>query len=127
MNDKAINTEAEQATRLAILALLLPHHGNRTKELLDAAIAVQEHVEGRAQTAEEFFLVNSVLASKEPLFELRSSAGEVWKLFADGRTEGFPEEARLTNKAAPLFHLFLGMFFGKQEASKPKVAEGPNV
>ena len=58
----------------------------------------------------------SVLASKEPMFELRSPTGEVWKLFANGKVEGFPEGTRLTNRAAPLIHLFLGASFGKQNA-----------
>ena len=57
---------------------------------------------------DELTFENPVLASKEPMFELRSPTGEVWKLFANGQAEGFPEGTRLTNRAAPLIHLLLG-------------------
>ena len=47
VNEAATNTEAEQAKRLAIVELLLPHYGKETKQLLEAATSVQGHIEGR--------------------------------------------------------------------------------
>jgi len=41
------------------------------------------------------------------LFELRGPGGEVWKLWADGRAEGFPPGTVLMNKAAPILHALL--------------------
>lgn len=36
----------------------------------------------------------------EPLFTLHGPDGHVWKLFENGRAEGFPEGTRITNRAA---------------------------
>ena len=38
------------------------------------------------------------------LFELRGPDGEIWKLWADGRAEGFPTGTTLMNKAAPILY-----------------------
>jgi hypothetical protein len=38
------------------------------------------------------------------LFELRTKEGHTFKLFLDGRTEGFPDGTILTNHALPLFY-----------------------
>ena len=38
--------EDEQQKRLHIVEILLPHFGKNTDQLIEAAISVQEHVEG---------------------------------------------------------------------------------
>ena len=56
---------------------------------------------------------------KIPLFELRGPAGELWVLWADGRTTGFPDGTRVLNRAAPLIHVLLG----KQKIPGPHAAD----
>ena len=38
----------------------------------------------------------------EPLFTLHGPDGHVWKLFENGRVEGFPEGTVVINGAAPV-------------------------
>ena len=44
----------------------------------------------------------------ELLFELRSPSGELWRLYMDGRAEGFPPGTAVTNHALPLTSRLLG-------------------
>ena len=37
-----------------------------------------------------------------PLFELRGQNGHVWKLYENGRIEGFPDGTVIINRAVPL-------------------------
>ncbi|GEM_PF-4076642 len=37
----------------------------------------------------------------ELMFELRGPGGELWRLFSDGRTEGFPAGTLLVNYCLP--------------------------
>ena len=45
--------EAEQQRRFEVVALLLPHFGKDTDQLLEAAISVQEHISGRPRLKHE--------------------------------------------------------------------------
>lgn len=38
----------------------------------------------------------------ELMFELRGPSGEVWRLYLNGRVEGFPDGTLLINRALPL-------------------------
>lgn len=38
------------------------------------------------------------------LFELRHPAGHVWRLYANGVCEGFPEGVVVVNRALPMIH-----------------------
>jgi len=44
----------------------------------------------------------------ELLFELRGPAGEVWRLYLDGRAEGFPAGTAVQNMAFPLWCALVG-------------------
>lgn len=44
----------------------------------------------------------------ELLFELRGPGGEVWRLYLDGRTEGFPAGTTVANHVLPLTSRLLG-------------------
>ena len=43
------------------------------------------------------------MESNELLFELRGLDGHVWRLYLDGRAEGFPIGTVIVNRAKPLF------------------------
>lgn len=47
----------------------------------------------------------------KPMFELHAPDGQRWALYADGRSEGFPEGTILINRALPL----LSALCGKQQ------------
>ena len=53
----------------------------------------------------------------ELLFEFRGPGGEVWKVWADGRFEGFPGGTVIVNKAAPLLHSLLSKQCGPGRVS----------
>lgn len=42
------------------------------------------------------------------LFELRGPDGHVWRLYLDGRTEGFPAGTSVQNRAFPLWCALTG-------------------
>lgn len=44
----------------------------------------------------------------ELLFELRGPDGHVWRLYLDGRTDGFPAGTAIENRAAPLWCALVG-------------------
>ena len=52
--------------------------------------------------------VEQLCKGDELLFELRSPDGKAWKLYLDGRTEGFPDGALLLNHALPLVNALIG-------------------
>ena len=43
----------------------------------------------------------------ELLFELHGPLGQVWKLYENGRAEGFPEGTVIVNRAKPLLDSLL--------------------
>lgn len=45
---------------------------------------------------------DTMMVSTEALFELHGKDGHVWRLFEDGRAEGFPQGTVVLNGAAPL-------------------------
>ena len=44
----------------------------------------------------------------ELLFELRGPDGQVWRLYLDGRADGFPAGTIIENRAHPLWSAFVG-------------------
>ncbi len=58
------------------------------------------------------------MEADELLFELRGPSGEVWRLYLDGRAEGFPEGTVVANHALPLASRMLGEV-NKQPVSLP--------
>ena len=44
----------------------------------------------------------------ELLFELRSPNGQVWRLYLDGRADGFPAGTAIENRAHPLWCALAG-------------------
>lgn len=44
----------------------------------------------------------------ELMFELRGPGGEVWRLYLDGRFEGFPQGTIILNHALPTVNRLLG-------------------
>ena len=44
----------------------------------------------------------------ELLFELRGPDGQEWRLYLDGRVEGFPPGTALVNRALPLVSRLVG-------------------
>ena len=49
-----------------------------------------------------------VCAGNELLFEVRGPDGQAWKLYLDGRVEGFPAGAVMVNHALPLVNALIG-------------------
>lgn len=49
-------------------------------------------------------LANSKDFLRELLFELRTKDGHLYRIYLDGRYEGFPDGTYIVNKAAPLFY-----------------------
>lgn len=52
----------------------------------------------------------------EQLFELIGPNGETWKLYADGRVEGFPPETTMVNYAMPILNALIGEIIRKDRA-----------
>jgi hypothetical protein len=46
---------------------------------------------------------------REPIFEVHSPDGDVFRIWADGRIDGFPPGSMVLNRAAPRVHLTLGL------------------
>lgn len=44
----------------------------------------------------------------ELLFELRGAHGQVWRLYENGRADGFPEGTLIVNRAKPLLDSLRG-------------------
>ena len=62
------------------------------------------------------------LLEAEPLFELRGPGGQLWKLFANGRCDGFPSGTLVINRAAPPVHV-LHAVIRKQQIPSPHVPD----
>lgn len=58
----------------------------------------------------------------EPLFELRTKSGDVYKIFENGRYEGFPKGTWIINRAKPLLD-FLRCFARKKESDTSLVSK----
>lgn len=61
------------------------------------------------RAAVESLTVAFEMLEAKPLFELVDGAGKRWAVYADGRTEGFPEGTAITNRALPLVDLLRGL------------------
>lgn len=48
------------------------------------------------------------MEGNELLFELRGPDGQVWRLYLDGRSEGFPAGTAIENRAHPLWCALTG-------------------
>jgi hypothetical protein len=48
------------------------------------------------------------MPGKELLFELRGPDGQMWRLYLDGRIEGFPLGTTVVNHALPLVSRLVG-------------------
>lgn len=64
------------------------------------------------------------MEGSELLFELRSPSGDLWRLYLDGRVEGFPEGTAVMNRALPLVYRMVGEM--KKQAI-PLTAEKPQA
>lgn len=53
------------------------------------------------------------MGGDELLFELRGPDGQVWRLYLDGRAEGFPPGTAMENRALPLWCALVGKVGGK--------------
>lgn len=48
------------------------------------------------------------MQSDELLFEMHGPDGQVWRVYMDGRTEGFPTGTVVENRALPLVNRLIG-------------------
>ena len=58
-----------------------------------------------------------------PLFELHGPSGHIWKLFEDGRKEGFPPGTVILNYARPLLASLRGRIMNLESAAPSKKAD----
>lgn len=63
----------------------------------------------------------------ELLFELRAPGGEVYRLYLDGRAEGFPDGTAVQNLAFPLWCALVGEVKGQGVGAVAKVDAVPGV
>lgn len=55
----------------------------------------------------------------ELLFELRGPDGHAWRLYLDGRTEGFPDGTMVVNSALPMvWRMIVGMAGDAESVAK---------
>ena len=55
----------------------------------------------------------------EPLFELRGPDGHIWRLFENGRAEGFPEGTVIRNNAIRVLGLLRASLSGVTGSTPP--------
>jgi hypothetical protein len=62
------------------------------------------------------------MQSDELLFEMHGPDGRVWRVYMDGRTEGFPTGTVVENRALPLLNALQGGFFAAMVPDLPTAA-----